>query len=168
MTGADVAFQLAGEFYAVLLGHHDVAHDDVGIVFLCHFHAFLSVLCLKDEEVVAEGVGDVLADVSVVFHDQQLGLRLFFVIRLFFFGCKRSMLHFSLFDCNAVLLVQGVRIGVVDTYCQGKATTLSLVTLHADGSLMQFGQRFDECQSDAGARRLMAAFRLIVTFKHVG
>ena len=71
MARADVALQHARKLNSVHLRHHDVAYNYVWNLFLSHLYALFAVCCLYYAEVVAERVGNVLADVGVVFDNQK-------------------------------------------------------------------------------------------------
>ena len=161
MAGLYAVLELAGHLYAVHLGHHDVADDQVRQLFCSHQRAFLPVGGLHNPVVVAQRVGNVLPDVVVVLDNQQQGQLHLCHLVLIFCLCP-PVLRRSLFT-----LVQSVRIGVGYRQCHRELAALSLLALHRYLSVVQVGQRLDECQSYACARCLMAALHLVIAVEDV-
>ena len=153
MARAHVFFQPFRHLYTIHLRHHDVAHDDVRNLFGGRVPSLLSIGRLNDAIVIAHGVGNVLADVVVIlYHEQQRAHVFAGSLRILVVG---GFLH--------VFLVQGVGVGVVHLDGEREPGAFVRFAVNGQRSFMQFGQRFDERQSDACARGLMLSPALVVS-----
>ena len=133
MTGVYVVFQLPCQFYTIHLGHHDVAHDDVGNVDVCEIQSFRSVGSLQYLEIISQGVGDILSDITVVFYDQQYGA----LVGIRLDHLQHIRLLFVVFF--RVFFVQGIRIGIVGQDREGEFRSFSQTTVYRQRTLMQVG-----------------------------
>ena len=158
MAGTHILFYPLAESDAVHDGHHDVAHDDTRRTYLGYIPSLLTIGGGQHFIGIFKRTPDILTDIVIIFHHQQNGTG------IFSFGDRfPDSSHGCL--CTGGLLVLGMGIGIIRQQAEGKATALIQRTFHGNLRLMQIGQRLHQCQSNAGTRRLMLAFRLIITVK---